>query len=612
MRRTPALLLVLLASSVLATIPSRLRAQEIFDLLRNDEVARVKALIEETPALLEARDGSGNTLLHYAAIGGDGDFVAYLIDHGAQVNSVGAMSQTPLHVAASFGHDKAVAALLARGATLEAKDDYGRTPLLLCARERGQPATTRILVDAGADVNALDRFGSSSLELAAWRGKREVVGLLLARGAAFPKSGPRWQGLLSLSTSQGLDDLFQRLTDATEDLHTVEASGPWLLNSAAAGGSPEIVALLVKKGFDPAAPGRFGWTPLHYAALNGRTEVARLLIEKGAPLDARNAMGQTAYNVAREREMDAVAELLAEKGANRADLQFPVLQGDYLGQTPPGDEPELFAPGIVSSIWGLHSTAVFSPSGDEVYWSPMIEYPGETYSRGGVLTMRRVDGRWSAPTWAAFSGPNGEDDVPFFAADGQRVYFLSRRPLPGETEMGREAIWYADRSASGWTEPRLLDPILETIDKHWQFSLDRKGDLVFAGRAADALGRQDLYMARVVDGKYQRPANLGAPLNSEEGEDTPFLAPDGSYLLFSRNYDLWVSFRDTAGKWSEPVSLGPTVNSPSVELCPIVTADGKYLFFLSQRDGESHAYWVRASVLDKLRSTADSAHAPTG
>ena len=32
----------------------------------------------------------------------------------------------------------------------------------------------------------------------------------------------------------------------------------------------------------------------------------------------------------------------------------------------------------------------------------------------------------------------------------------------------------------------------------------------------------------------------------------------------------------------------------------MVAADGKYLFFLSQRDGESHAYWVRAHVIDGL------------
>ena len=79
------------------------------------------------------------------------------------------------------------------------------------------------------------------------------------------------------------------------------------------------------------------------------------------------------------------------------------------------------------------------------------DFPGEIYSRGGLLMMKRVDGRWTPPAWAPFSGPNGVDDVPFFSADGKRIYFISRRPLPGETEAGSEKIWYRgqDRRPAG-------------------------------------------------------------------------------------------------------------------------------------------------------------------
>ncbi len=136
---------------------------------------------------------------------------------------------------------------------------------------------------------------------------------------------------------------------------------------------------------------------------------------------------------------------------------------------------------------------------------------------------------------------------------------------------------------------------------HWQFSLDRQKNLYFAGQSTDSRGLSDIYLARFAGGKYERPVNLGEPINSAEGETTPFIAPDGSYLIFSRQYDLWASFRGTDGAWLPPVKLGPEINSLSIELCPIVTADGKYLFFLSQRDGESHAYWVSAQAVFKLR-----------
>jgi ankyrin repeat protein len=575
--------------------------QEIFDALRKGDIPAVKALIEKSPQLVDARDGDGNTLLHYAAYGQDAGLAKFLIDKGAKIDLAGAQAKTPLHIAATNDRREIVAVLLKRGAALETKDDYGRTALILCARERGQLETGRLLIEAGADVNAVDKFGSTALELAAWRGKADFIDLLLEKGAKLPESGQSWGMLLSQAASNGLANLFRRLTEKSQDLKAVDASGEWLLQAAAAGGSAEIVGVLIEKGFDPGKPDRFGWTPLHYAARDGRPDAARILIEKSAPLNARTIMGQTAYNVAMERKMESAAALLAEKGADKSDLRFPVLKGDYLGQTPPGDRPELFGLGIISSIWGLHSTAVFSPDGNEVYWAPMITFPGEIYSRGGLLMMKRVNGVWTPPYWASFSGPNGEDDVPFFSQDGKRIYFISRRPLAGEKEKGSESIWSADRTASGWSEPRPLDPNVNSINKHWEFSLDREGNVYFGGQAADSLGRQDIYLVRFSGGKYEKPVNLGAPINSAAGEETPFISPEGSYLIFEREYDLWVSFRGGDGAWSAPINLGPEVNSPSIELCPIVTADGKYLFFLSQRDGESYAYWVRAGVIEKLR-----------
>ena len=582
--------------------------QEIFDLLRKGDVPAVKALIEKSPKLVEARDPDGDTPLHYAAVGRDAGLIDFLVDRGAKLEAAGAGVKTPLHLAAMSDRGEAVAALLKRGAALDTKDDYGRTALILCARERGQAAAGKLLIDAGADLNAVDKFGDTALNLAAWRGKREFVDLLLEKGAKVPADRQKWWTVLSSAASKGLANLFLRMAGQAQDLKASESPGFSLLNSAASGGSAEIAGFLIDKGFDPAHVDRLGWTPLHYAALFGGVEAARKLIERGAPLDARTTMGQTAYNVALERRMDGVVRLLAEKGADKSEIRFPSLEGDYLGQKPPAGSPELFGPGIVSSIWGLHSTAVFSPDGNEVYWAPMVEYPGGVYSGGGLLMMKRVDGRWTAPAAAPFSGP-GDGDVPFFSRDGKRVYFMSQKPLPGEQDSRKECIWYADRTSAGWSEPRPLDRSVNGHPMHWSFSLDRSGNLYFAGHAPDSRGMNDIYLARFVDGKYEKPVNLGEPISTAAEETTPFVAPDGSYLLFSRQYDLWASFRAKDGSWLAPVNLGPEVNSEAIELAPMVTADGRYLFFLSQRQGESHAYWVGAEILDRLKAQALSSGA---
>jgi Tol biopolymer transport system component len=67
----------------------------------------------------------------------------------------------------------------------------------------------------------------------------------------------------------------------------------------------------------------------------------------------------------------------------------------------------------------------------------------------------------------------------------------------------------------------------------------------------------------------------------------PYISPDGSYLLFSRDYDLFISFCARDGAWKEARKLDAPINSPSIEICPIISPDGKYLFFISQRGAKA-------------------------
>jgi hypothetical protein len=76
---------------------------------------------------------------------------------------------------------------------------------------------------------------------------------------------------------------------------------------------------------------------------------------------------------------------------------------------------------------------------------------------------------------------------------------------------------------------------------------------------------------------------------------------NGSYLIFSRDYDLYISYRQKDGGWTEPANLGRPINSPGIDICSMVTPDGKCLFFLSQRGGESHVWWVDAGFTNKLK-----------
>jgi len=591
--------LVVAAGALSATA----EAQTVFDAAGRGDLAAVRALVSADSALVAARDQMQNTPLHFAARAGNGDLVTLLLERGADVNAANYQQATPLHWAALRSQHGVVELLLRRGARVDPRENYGRTPLLLVARETGNLEMARRLLDAGADVNARDRAGTTPLELAAWRGFGDVVNLVLDRGASAPDDPGASGRMLMMAAERGLDRLFRILVERAADLNLRNDNGGTLLHSAAAGGSAEIVGLLVGRGLEVNARDRYGRTPLHYAAENGRTEAVRLLLERGAQLDVRSLAGVSPLNAAEAFERTDAARPLIERGASRTPVAFPVLRGPYFGQQSPGRVPVLFAPDIVSTHTFQHGTVVFSPDGNEAFWSSALPVVDPGYSYGMIVTSRVENGRWTPPRMAPFSRQRVGDDVPFFHPDGSKLFFISRR------DGGGESIWWVDRTQGGWSEPRRIEGGPNTKGMHWQFSVAADGSIYFNSADPGGAGRGDLYVSRFANGRYQDPVSVGAPVNSQYDEAAPFIAPDQSYLLFMRSggpggvgfIDLYVSFRNADGTWSAPRNLGPGVNSEEGDICPIVSPDGRYLFFNSSRGGNDDNFWVDAAVIEDLR-----------
>ena len=270
------------------------------------------------------------------------------------------------------------------------------------------------------------------------------------------------------------------------------------------------------------------------------------------------------------------------------------LTGPYLGQKPPGDTAVLFA---VNYLGGdLHSGPVFSSDGREVFWSPL---EGST---GHILTARMTDTGWSHPREIKFpTGPPNSSE-PCLSPDGTRLFFLSQESAATDY---RENIWVATRENDGWGAPRPVSPLIYALDTHWQISVAGNGNLYFLGRSK---GGGDIYVSTFVDGTYQEPVALGCAINSEHGEGSPFIAPDESYLIFSRvdrsssrKSELFISFHTTNGTWTEAKSMDKLNRDGVHELCPTVSRDGKYLFFLRNTPDGLSPHWVSASIINEYR-----------
>lgn len=287
--------------------------------------------------------------------------------------------------------------------------------------------------------------------------------------------------------------------------------------------------------------------------------------------------------------------------------------GLYFGQTPPGDTPAVFAPGIISLEGRFEQFLLYSPDGSQLVFS----VTNSDWSRFTLESLRRENGAWTEAAPAPFLGSRPDGLVACFSYDMRRAFFSSMRPAAAPPAN----IWMSERRGSGWSEPTMVGPPVSSDGNEWEVSIARSGTLYFSSMRNGGYGDLDLYRAPLVDGGYPEVENLGPVINSPAGDDLPYVAPDESYLVFGSGRegsrggrDLYVSFRKDGG-WTEPLSLGPAINSDGFDNYPSVSPDGKYLFFTRRKawvtDEDSDIYWVGAGVLDRLREVALAGRKPS-
>lgn len=216
--------------------------------------------------------------------------------------------------ACRFGDAKLVRQWLRRGMSPNAMYENTGRRALTAAAAGGRVAVVRALLDAGADPNGHDSWRAmpprgTALEKACELGHRDVVRLLLERGASIEEKGLRTP--LWTAVAHGHPELVKLLL----------ARGARFDDSAFAkaiwAGKPETVALLLAAGADPHRRDDDGETPAHGAAIHASADIMRLLIAAGADVNvASTIQRETPLHVAaRWGHLETIAALL-EAGAS--------------------------------------------------------------------------------------------------------------------------------------------------------------------------------------------------------------------------------------------------------------------------------------------------------
>jgi ankyrin len=264
-----------------------------------------------------APDDRGNPPLVQAAWGGNTVVIASLINHGADVNRRNhEMGGTALLYAVLSGREGTVRLLLSKGARTDFRYRDDAT-ILHIAAAKSSTQILEALLEAHADVKALDLHGNTALDEAVLQDRLPAASLLLQHGAD------------------------------PNQVHILDGRGP--LHEACIKGFANLVKPLIAAGADPVRTDRFGLEPLELAldyqnekvisallhldiggnklqaaaeaamesaTLRGQTGIAKLLIQGGLPINKPTAKGSTYLNDAALKGKKELVRLLLDHGAN--------------------------------------------------------------------------------------------------------------------------------------------------------------------------------------------------------------------------------------------------------------------------------------------------------
>jgi ankyrin repeat protein len=245
--------------------------------------AELLKMVQDRPSLVVDKDDSDCTALHFAARYGRVETARWLIAQGADVNTVAYNGFRPLHVV----EEAAVAKLLiAAGAKLDAVDNWGKTPLQRAAQMERTDVCDAILA-AGYPID---------LASALWLGRRDVAKKLIADHPDRVRKPDQGKDLWGNTTPLGI---------------------------AAEQGDNEMVKLLLAAGAPVDAPTdrplAGDLTPLYNAVVAGHYETAQILCAAGANA---NLTGGRRYRYlidwADDHADPRMVELLLKHGAKRS------------------------------------------------------------------------------------------------------------------------------------------------------------------------------------------------------------------------------------------------------------------------------------------------------
>ena len=238
--------------------------------------------------LTAAKNGNINDVKSSLAAGANINAIAWRFDRG----------RTPLNQAVTYKHTNVVEYLINIGADINQLDKYGESPVGMAIRYKDY-TVTKMLIDAGANVNISEKNGKKPIHFSVDMELMEITKLLIATGVNVNTKTKKSIGALTalhLACKKGSIKFSKLLIEAGAD---IEQKNSKLIGS---------------------------WAPIHEASYRNHKLIVELLISKGANVNIQssgfsNNFGQqpilTPLDVA--KRFPEIADLLRKHGGKTGE-----------------------------------------------------------------------------------------------------------------------------------------------------------------------------------------------------------------------------------------------------------------------------------------------------
>ncbi len=242
--------------------------------------------------------------------------ISQQLNDGVALDNLDKRGWTGIMFAAAYAKNaKAVTQAIKTGANLKAKNRTGTTALMIAA-VYNNPSIIKALAEKG--INQQDEEGYSALMYAAQKNPDEkAIKVLLKAGANINAVNNIRATALLLSATNENNAVLKTLLDSGADVKIKRGDGTTVLMIVALfSGNSESIKWLLKKGVDVNAKTNEGWTALMYATRsNDNYQAVKELLKKGADVNAKTESGYTALKLAISNNSEKSIKMLKKAGA---------------------------------------------------------------------------------------------------------------------------------------------------------------------------------------------------------------------------------------------------------------------------------------------------------